>query len=69
MSAVGRYRLLAAMKDLKIRWERARLRWDDPVSKDIEATVIEPLEPKVRAAVAAMEKLGEAMARARQECG
>lgn len=66
--SVGRSKLTGAMKDLLMRWERAREQWDDPVSRDLELKVIQPLEPKVRAAATAMEKMAELLARARREC-
>ena len=39
------------------------------MADDIEKTVIEPLEPRVRATVTALEKMIETMARAKRECG
>ncbi len=39
------------------------------MSEDIEKSVIEPLEPRVRATVSAIEKMIEVLGRAKRECG
>ena len=66
---VGRAKLTQGMKELQMRWERARAQWNDPMADDIEKNVIEPLEPRIRATVSAIEKMHEVMHRARRECG
>jgi hypothetical protein len=65
---VGKTKLVQSLKDLMMRWEKTKANWDDPMSADLERTVLEPLEPKVRSAVTAMEKMGEMLARAKREC-
>ena len=65
---VGKTKLVQSLKDLMKRWEKTKASWDDPMSADLERTVLEPLEPKVRSAVTAMEKMGEMLARAKREC-
>ena len=67
--SVGRAKLTQGLKELTVRWEKARADWDDPMADYIEKTVIEPLEPRVRATVTALEKMIETMARAKRECG
>lgn len=66
---VGRAKLVQGMKELAMRWEKARAQWDDPMADDIEKTVVEPLEPRVRATVVAMEKMLETLTKAKRECG
>ncbi|MCI0363133.1 MAG: hypothetical protein L0Y44_06020 [Phycisphaerales bacterium] len=66
--SVGKSKLVGSYKDLMVRWEKTKAIWDDPMSLDIERTLLEPMEPKIRAAVSAMEKMGEMLARARREC-
>lgn len=66
--SVGKAKLMGSLKDLMVRWEKTTAHWNDPMSADIQQTVLEPLEPKVRAAVTAMEKMGELLARAKREC-
>jgi hypothetical protein len=67
--AGGRGRLQGAFKELKVKWEKARMSWDDANSRAMEETVIEPLERKVQAAMIAMEKMMEVVARVRRDCG
>jgi hypothetical protein len=66
---VGRAKLAQGIKELQIRWQKARTQWDDPMADDIEKTVIEPLEPRIRATVTAIEKMHEVLNRAMRECG
>lgn len=66
---VGRAKLTQGMKELQMRWEKARAQWDDPMADDIEKTVVEPLEPRIRATVSAIEKMYEILSRAKRECG
>lgn len=66
--AVGRSKLVGALKDLMVKWDRTKESWDDLMSRTLEERVLLPLEPKIRAAATAMEKMGEVLARARREC-
>jgi hypothetical protein len=66
---VGRAKLVQALKDLEMRWEKTRMQWDDAMSEDIGKMVVEPLEPRVRATVSAIEKMVEVLSRAKRECG
>lgn len=65
---VSRAKLLGAMKELVIRWNRTRDVWDDEASDHIQRTVIEPLDPRVRATVTAMEKMGQILLKVRKDC-
>lgn len=62
-------RLKQAAKELNIHWETARSSWDDTMSRRFHESHLAPLEPTIRASVAAMEKMSELLAKARQECG
>ena len=66
--SVGRTKLVTALKDLRVRWDRVRSLWDDPVAKDFEAKFLEPLEGKVRSGVSAMENMYELVLKARRDC-
>lgn len=66
--STGRTRLAGSLKQLMLRWEKAKEQWDDPVSAEFEKTVLASLEPKVRAAVSAMEHMGELLGRVRRDC-
>ena len=64
----SRTRLMGALKELQVRWDRAKSTWDDPQSRDFESRHLVPLEPTIRHAVTAMEKMEAILARARREC-
>ncbi len=66
--AVGRAKLVGALKELMVKWDRTKETWDDPMSRAMEDRVLNPLEPKIRSAAIAMEKMGESLARARRDC-
>ncbi|MCA9286390.1 MAG: hypothetical protein KDA22_14285 [Phycisphaerales bacterium] len=65
---VSRARLFGALKELRIRWRRIKDSWDDPASRHFEESVIEPLEPRVRSAVSALEKMGQILIVVRRDC-
>lgn len=65
----SRNKLHANVKELMARWERAKAKWDDTQCRDFEKRHLEPLEPKVRHAAEAMERMATVLARAKRECG
>lgn len=65
---VGQTQLQEAVKDLLIRWERTKAQWSDEQSRQVEADFIEPLKPRVRATLNALERVGAVVAQARREC-
>jgi hypothetical protein len=67
--STGRTKLQAALKDLRIKFDRSQDAWDDAARDRFQSTHLEPLEPAVRSALAAMEKMADLLARARNECG
>ncbi len=66
---VSRARVTAAMKQLRVQWDLVKAKWDDPVSAEFDKKFLQTLEPKVRTAAAAMEKMERVLARARHDCG
>ena len=66
--SVGRAKLLTALKDLRARWDRVHMKWDDPVSREFEKEFLDPLEGKVRSGVSAMENIYEIILQARSDC-
>ena len=66
---VSRTRLHGALKELLMRWDNAKAKWDDPVSRHLEARYLATLEPKVRNAVSAMEEMDAMLSQARRDCG
>lgn len=67
--STGKSKLGGSLKDLMLRWEKTKMIWDDPMSRELEQKVLEMLDPKVRSAISAMEKMGELLAKARRDCG
>ncbi|MHB1426040.1 MAG: hypothetical protein ACYC3I_22995 [Gemmataceae bacterium] len=49
-------------------WEEARAGWDDPVSRAFEENYWLPLKSQVESTLAALDRLGPILARAREEC-
>ncbi len=65
----SRARLTAAMKQLRVHWDLAKAKWDDPVSAEYDKKFLQTREPKVRAATTPREKMDGVLARARHDCG
>jgi hypothetical protein len=65
----GSSKLNLALKDLRVRWEETKTRWNDPVSETFEETYWRPLEMQVQTTLRAIDRLGQELGRARQECG
>ncbi|MHC5539733.1 hypothetical protein ACYOEI_16060 [Singulisphaera rosea] len=67
MSA-GSARLNHTLKTLRERWDIAKEKWSDQVSRDFEKNHIDPLEQQAVTAIRGMEKIAEVLGRVRQEC-
>ncbi len=67
--ATSRGRLQGALKELRARWDQAKAKWDDPMSREFEKRYLAPLEPRVRSTLSAMEKMDSILAQARRDCG
>jgi hypothetical protein len=65
---VGQARLRDALKQLKLRYERAQLDWDDSARREFEQQFLAPLEGQVIAAMNAMGRLSEVCSAAKREC-
>ncbi|HEV3122595.1 MAG TPA: hypothetical protein VGY53_11860 [Isosphaeraceae bacterium] len=64
----GSTKLQYALQNLRMRWEEAQEMWNDSVRVDFDNKHLKPLETQVSATVRAMEKIGEIMAKMKQEC-
>ncbi|MCA9291347.1 MAG: hypothetical protein KDA25_09465 [Phycisphaerales bacterium] len=64
----GRTKLENSMKELLLYWERTNEVWDDAASQDFEVRHLLPLEPKIRTAVSAMERMAALLHQARNDC-
>jgi hypothetical protein len=60
--------LTKATKLLMLKWENANEHWDDPISTAIEKKHLDPLRDSVRAAIGAMDTMGEIIQHAKQDC-
>jgi hypothetical protein len=56
--------LANALKTVNEAWEEIRAEWDDPVSRDLDADTIGPLDRQATAVLNAMDRLGPILARA-----
>ena len=65
---VGHAQLQDALKELTIRWERVKHKWDDQKTREFEEDMVAPLKPKIKATLAALERVGSVVAQARREC-
>jgi hypothetical protein len=64
----GRYQLYSTFKTLSVHWEQTLTYWQDAVQRDFEEGFWNQLEPRVQQTLGAIDRLGQIMARARQEC-
>ena len=60
--------IVDAAKDLKAAYQKARREWDDDMARKFEEEFLEPLAPKIRSAVTAMDKLSAASMKAERDC-
>ncbi len=65
---VGRTLLTSAHKELNVHWREVREHWSDIKASEFEQEYLAPLEPAVRAALTAMERISDVMDKARREC-
>ena len=66
---VGRAKLLGATKELKLRWEKAKVHWSDDKARQLQEEFLEPLERTVKSAVSAIERVSGVVEKARRDCG
>ena len=64
----SRTRLQQRIKVLMLKWDKANAYWDDKVSRDFKETVLDPLEPKIRVTMEAMEEMSGLLQRLKREC-
>ncbi len=64
----SRTRLQQNYKELMLRWEKANTHWNDKVSEDVKKTYLDPLSPKIVAAMDAMEKMSKILSKVKREC-
>jgi hypothetical protein len=64
----GRGKLYGGLKDMRHKWDELESLWDDPVRKDFEEKVWEPLVGETQATIRAIDRLAGVMMQMQQEC-
>lgn len=59
--STGRIKLHTSMKTLRTRWDTIKPGWNDPVCKDFEETVVEPLGQQVATTIRAIDRLAQVL--------
>jgi hypothetical protein len=67
-TASGRGKLYGGLKDMRYKWEDLETLWDDPVRKDFEEHVWEPLVMETQACIRAMDRLSQVLLQMQNEC-
>lgn len=65
----ARLRINGEYRNLMIAWQRTTEQWQDPVAKAFKERRLMPIEPRIRATMAAMEKMEGLVQLATRECG
>ncbi len=66
--ATGRYQLSSALKTLRVRWDQTCMSWRDAVRREFTQRYWINLEGQVPAALAAIDRLDQVLAKVRQDC-
>lgn len=64
----ARGQLSKALKDLMLRWNEAKMDWDDAAARAFENSVLEPLQRDAKNAASAMDSAAETLQQVRREC-
>jgi hypothetical protein len=64
----GRYQLYSSFKTVREHWADAVQHWQDTVRQEFEEQHWGQLEPRVQAALAAIDRLALVINQAKQEC-
>lgn len=67
--ASAKMKLTAATRDLRIKWDEATQKWNDPASRSLEKNHIAMFEAQVRSALNAMDTMHDLMRTMQRECG
>jgi hypothetical protein len=66
--ATGRGRIYGSLKDLRIRWEDVQRGWDDPVSKDFDENLLQPLIAEANSVIRGIDRLAQVLHQMQSEC-
>jgi hypothetical protein len=64
----SRFQLFSTLKTARLRWEDACNQWHDPVRQNLENDFWNHVEPTVKAAMSALDRLAQVMAKLKTEC-
>jgi hypothetical protein len=64
----SRYQIHTALKTVRLRWDDTCHAWNDAVRQDFENEFWNHVEPAVRSAIAALDRLAVAINQMKQEC-
>ncbi|OHB80502.1 MAG: hypothetical protein A2W31_00720 [Planctomycetes bacterium RBG_16_64_10] len=64
----GLHKLQLSFRALQHAWQETGPAWRDAQRRQFDATYLVPLEPEVRLAVAAIERLEQVLAEAYRQC-
>jgi len=64
----SRAKLILATKKLMAEWQQVRETWRDENARQFEQNYMSPLETDIRAALLAMERMGNALESAHHDC-
>jgi hypothetical protein len=67
--STARGQIHAALKDLRLYWQRTRERWDDAVAHQFEERLWNPLEATTVNVLGTLDRLEQVLMQIRQECG
>lgn len=65
--SVSKGMLADAAKELATAWKVARRDWDDETARRFEEEYLEPITPRIRGSLAAMDALAAMMAKAERD--
>ncbi len=65
----GRVRLIEAAKRITLDWQQVKDSWRDDNCRHFEEGFISLLEKEIRQTAQGMEQMGNALGRARRDCG
>ena len=64
----GRGLLSKSIKELMLRWDEARMSWDDVRAREFENSFLEPLQMDLKNAVSAMDHMAILLQQVRSAC-
>ena len=67
--ATAKVKLTTAVRDLRIRWSEATMKWNDPASRAIEKNHVEPFELRVGSTLNALDTMQEILVQMQRDCG